>query len=135
MKPTKKWGSIERWTVERLDWDAGMARIEIVPMQPRHLTDALMKKLSQKGIETGIDNLSLWDLERARVKRMTLRNLKRMIGVRSSEIKTLDENMVFWALYPEGDKKAQHILHATRAARQVSKDLYEKVTRSERGRS
>lgn len=135
MKPTKKWGSIERWTVERLDWDAGMARIEIVPMQPRHLTDALMKKLSQKGLETGIDSLSLWDLERARVKRMTLRNLKRTIGVRSSEIKKLDENMVFWALYSEGDKKAQRILHATRAARQVSKDLYKMVTRNEGGRS
>ena len=135
MKPTKKWVSIERWTVERLDWDAGMARIEIVPMQPRHLTDALMKKLSQKGLETGIDSLSLWDLERARVKRMTLRNLKKTIGVRSSEIKKLDENMVFWALYSEGDKKAQRILHATRAARQVSKDLYKMVTRNEGGRS
>ena len=134
MKPKKTWRSIERWTVERLDWDAGMARIEIVPMQPGNLTNALINRLSQKGLETDIDRLSLWDLERARVKRMTLRNLAGRIGVRSSEIKTLDENMVFWALYPEGDNKAQHILHATRAARKVAKDLYKKVTRNEGGK-
>jgi hypothetical protein len=119
--------SIERWTVERLDRDAGMARIESVPMKSGCLSAELLGSLFEKGLEKGMDQMSLWDVTRARVQRMPIGRLSKKLGIRPEEMKTLSENMVFWVLSPAGDKKTEKVFHATPAARETAKELYGKV--------
>jgi len=121
----KKWTSIERWAVERLDRESGMARIESTPMRPEKLTDRLMKMLAKKGVEPGEDKISCWNLKKVKIKRLQIKRLARKIGFRDEEIGIIMENQVFWALFSKGEKKPDRVLHATRAARKESKKLYD----------
>ncbi|MEJ2720575.1 MAG: hypothetical protein P8181_05470 [bacterium] len=126
--------TLERWTVDRLDEDAGMARIEAVPIRPEKLTDELLDTLSEKGLEIGLDDLTLWDANRARIERVRVNQLETKLNLRSGEKKTLSENMVFWVVRPVGAEKKEHVYHATRAARKIAKDYYQKVYRREGGK-
>ena len=67
--------SIERWTIERLDRDAGMARIETAPMLGKHVTQKLIDRLLAKGLEAGVDKLSLWDASRVKNQYISINNL------------------------------------------------------------
>lgn len=125
-----RWSSVERWTVERLDRDAGMARIESVPMRLDRITEELLEALSEKGVEVGMDQLSLWDVSRAQIRPMPIERLAGELGVRPDEMETLSENMVFW-VFRGNAKEPERVIHATRAARQISKDLYREVARRE----
>ena len=127
---TRLKASIERWTLERLDRDAGMARIESVPMRSDCLTAELLDALSEKGLEKGMDQLSLWDVVNARIRRMPIGRLSKKLGIRPDEREALSENMVFWVLSPAGARKTEQVFHATRAARETTKDLYRKVAQS-----
>jgi hypothetical protein len=123
----EEWVTIERWTIERFDQDAGMARIEIVPIHPEYQADLLKRLKAKKGLVAGIDNLSCWNVQRARVRRMTIRGLaKKIFG--AARQRELSENMVFWAFIPKNRKKSSRVLHATRAARKLSKQVYASVT-------
>jgi hypothetical protein len=118
---------IERWTVERLDHDAGMARIEAVPMRSKHVTPALLDHLAQEGLDGGMDDLSLWEVDSIRTLRMPIRRLSNTLGLRSEEEETLSENMVFWVIVPGRGKKPTRVFHATSLSRKVSNDLYNRV--------
>ena len=134
--PARRKLVIERWTVDRIDDYAGMARIEAVPMRPDCLTEGLLKGLSKKGLETDLEDLSLWDTKRVKIKRMKIERLETRLGFRDKKEKeTLSENMVFWVFNPDGRKKKEPIYHGTRAAREFAKTLYKKVARTERSSS
>ena len=138
-KKTKKTSAkkpvLERWTVDRIDRDAGMARIEAVPMHPGKLTDKLLKKLSKKGLEMELEDLSLWNPKKVKIHRMEIKLLESKLGFRDEEKETLSENMVFWVVNPDRKRKKDPVYHATRAAREVAKNLYEQVSRRERSTS
>jgi hypothetical protein len=125
---------IERWTVERLDRDVDLARIESVPMRSEFITAEFANALIKTGVEPGMDRLSHWDLDRARIRRMSRKRLAGELGLRPNEIEALSENMVFWILGDDPDKPPR-VIHATRAARETAKDLYREATRREEGRS
>lgn len=126
---------IERWTLERFDRDTGMVRIEIVPMRPDALTEKLFKRLQTNGLETGMDKLSLWDIRRIRIQRMSMGRFTGMIGVRNEEKDALSENMVFWVILLDKHKKKMQVYHATRAARENTKELYRKAALNEEGKN
>ena len=123
--------SVERWAVERLDRDADMVRIEVVPMRPDKVTQSLLGQLAGKGLLEGMDDLSLWDARKARIKGMKTSTLVRKLGFRKDEREKLSENMVFWVIRSGEKGKADQVFHATPAARKTSADLYHKVTRTE----
>ncbi len=123
--------AVERWTVERLDRDAEMVRIEVVPMRPDKVTQSLLGQLAGKGLLEGMDDLSLWDARKAKVKGMKLQALVKKLGFRKDEVEKLSENMVFWVIRSGEKGKADQVFHATPAARKTSSDLYHKVTRTE----
>ncbi len=128
-----RWVSIERWAVERLDREAGLARIEWVPMRPEFISDELATMLIDTGVQVGMDQLSRWDLGRAEIRKMSIRRVVAELGLRRDEGDALSENMVFWVL--RGVEKEPHrVVHATRAAREVARDLYREVVRREEGR-
>jgi len=115
---------VERWTVERLDKDAGMSRIEVVPMRAEHTTDELLDTLLDKGAVPGMDRLSLWDAGRIRNVPTPIAALAELLDLRRDELAALSENMVFWVVRFRG---AVHIIHATSAARRIIKTLYREV--------
>jgi hypothetical protein len=121
--------TVERWAVERLDRDADMVRIEAVPMRPDKITRTLLGSLAKRGPQESMDNLSLWDVRKAKLKGMKLQTLVRKLGLRKEEEEKLSENMVFWVIRDEKAKNEQ-VYHATPVARKASKDLYHKVTRT-----
>lgn len=124
---TRRKASIERWTLERFDRDTGMVRIESVPMRSDCLTAGLLKTLSAKGIDKGMDQLHLWNGGRARIRRMQIRRLYKKLGLRPKEREALSKNMVFWILKPADATKSEQVFHATLAAREAAKALYGKV--------
>lgn len=130
-QPAARQALVERWTVERLDRDAGMVRIESVPIKSDRLSREVLEMLSDKRLEVGMDRLSLWDIGRARILRMSIESLADKLSLRSNEIETLSENMVFWVLHPPSDAETERVFHATRAARQAAKEIYLKVSRRE----
>lgn len=123
--------AVERWAVERLDRDADMARIEIVPMRPEKVSRTLLGALAKTGLLESMDDLSLWDGRKARIKGMKTSTLISKLGFRKEEKERLFENMVFWVIRSGEKGKADQVFHATAAARKTSKDLYHKVTRTE----
>jgi len=126
--------SVERWTVERLDRDAGAARVEVVPIKKEFLTGELLDTLRSKGLEPDMDRLSMWDTGRVRIRRMSVTSLARKLDLRPDEKAILSENMVFWLLRPRKDAKEIAAFHATQAARKTSKELYRKAAYGEGGR-
>lgn len=124
--------AVERWTVERLDRDAGMVRIEAVPMRPDKVTQVLLDALADRGLLESMDDLTLWEARKAKMKPMRLATLVRKLALRKKEEEKLSENMVFWVIRDEKAKKEQ-VFHATPSARKASKDLYHKVARTEGG--
>lgn len=126
------WSSIERWTVERLDRDAGMARIESVPMRSEY-SGELFGVLLERGVEVGMDRLALWDAGKAQIRPLSIERLVGELGLRPGEEETLSENMVFWVLR-SAEGEPDRVVHATQAARQVSKVLYRAAARRERRR-
>lgn len=124
--------AIERWAVERVDRDAGMARIESVPMHSSRITAERVKSLEAQGLEKELDHLDLWDVNSIRIRRMSLATLRRILGVRSDEKEVLSENMVFWLMHRGDAKKPEHVFHATIAARKSAKDLYVAVATKQR---
>lgn len=129
-----RWSSIERWTVERLDRDLEMARIEVVPMRSEYVTTQLAEALIETGVEVGMDHLSRWSVESARIRRMSIKRLVTELGLRTDERVALSENMVFWILSSAPEER-RHVIHATRAAREIARDLYREVARREERRS
>jgi len=123
--------SLERWTIERLDRDAGMARIESVPIRPDRLNKELLHRLSERDPDVEMDQLSFWDIPRARIRRMSIDDVAAKIGVLPDEKDALSENMVFYILRRGRVKKPEQAYHATYVARQTTKQLYSKVTRRE----
>ncbi len=126
---TSRWSSIERWAIERVDRDAGMTRIECVPMRSEYVgsfTDVLL----DTGVGAGMDLLSYWDLEHARIRPMPIGEVAAELGLRDHERDTLSENMVFWVVRSAA-REPRHVIHATRAARETAKELYSQVTRRE----
>lgn len=124
--------AIERWVVERIDRDAGVARVESVPMLPDHVTTGLVKGLKAGGLVKGMDRLKFWDVPNIRIRRMSLVRLREILGVRSDEKEALSENMVFWLMHRGDVKKSEHVFHATVAARECAKDLYAEVASKKR---
>ena len=132
MKGTKtaSAATVMRWTVERLDLDTGMARVESVPMRTEEVTRSLLASLIKTGPIEGMDDLTLWDIRKAKMKSMKLSSLTKKLGFRKKEEEKLSENMVFWVVSPEGARE-ELVFHATPAARKTASDLYHKVTRTE----
>ena len=97
---------LERWTVDRLDRDSGMARVEAVRMRANRLTDKLLKQLSSKGLEVELEDLSFWNTRSIKFRKMEIAALESRLGFKSEEEKkTLSENMVFWVINPDAVKK------------------------------
>ncbi len=125
--------SIERWTVERLDHDAGLARVETVPMKTEYVTQAFLDHLVQEGLAGEMEDLSLWEVNSLRMLRLPIRRLLGTLGMRPEEAETLSENMVFWMIVPGRGKTPVSIYHATGLARKVSNDLYDRVRNGKGG--
>jgi hypothetical protein len=112
-----------------------MVRVESVPMRSDCLSEELIDTLIEKGLEVGMDQLSLWDIGLSRIRRITVGRFAAELGVRPDEKAALSENMVFWILRFTGAKKPERVFHATQPARQIAKDLYYQVAHREGGKS
>ncbi|UCG61635.1 MAG: hypothetical protein JSV52_15210 [Candidatus Zixiibacteriota bacterium] len=123
--------TIERWTIERIDPDAGMARVESVPMLADRVTKGLLESLHKSGVSEEADTPDLWDSGKIKMKNMTTKSLIRQLMLRKDEEELLSENMVFWIIRPGGKALTDRVYHATQAARFTSRNLYKKVTRTE----
>lgn len=127
--------SIDRITVERLDFASGMARIETVPMQPKHLP--AYRKMGpgrQTDYLEAKDQLALWDLERREIRRLKIRSLRKKLMLGKEDVKALSENMVFWRIH-DPSTGTDRVFHATASARALSKTIYAAALRSGRKRS
>jgi hypothetical protein len=124
---------LERWTIERLDRDAGMARVEKVPMVKSRMTMDMLDTLATSGVTPGMDNIRFWDVKRLRIQRMPAVKLASLFGARDDEKDTLSENMVFWVVRTPGRGAPEQIYHATRAARDSVKHLYRQVVKHQGG--
>jgi predicted metalloprotease len=119
---------LSRWTIDRLDRDAGMARIEKVPMLRIKQNVKHLEKIALKGTEPELDELEYWDVQARTIERLPISRLYKKLGLREDERETLSENMVFWVLDPDIRKKEPVVYHSTRSARSLSKTLYRQVT-------
>lgn len=124
---------IERWTIDRLDRDSGMTRIVCVPIKKEYLNENKIKKLLEIGNEDSGDQLKLWDLRKSQIKKMKISKLEKKLNLRDKETKIVSENMVFWILPSLDPDKPVKVFHKTGAARQLAKNLYERVLRNEGG--
>lgn len=120
---------LSRWTIDRLDRDAGMARIEKVPLRRGRNDEKALEAFAAREAEPGLDRLDDWDLEGASMERLPIARLCDELGLRGDEREALSENMVFWVLLSPGLRgEPPAVYHATRPARSLSKTLYSKVT-------
>lgn len=122
--------SVERWTIERIDRDAGMVRVESVPMLSDRITGELLDSLAERGPREGADHLELWDDRRVSVRRISIKMLIKRLGLRVDEEDRLSENMVFWVVRRTDKAGYERVFHATQAARQMAKELYKRVART-----
>jgi hypothetical protein len=90
--------SIERWTVERLDPDAGMVRIESVPMRSEFLTQKFLAEVSKEDFEPGEDDLSFWDTGRAKIRRISINRFVKRSEPEQLKRK-LSQKIWFFGLY------------------------------------
>jgi hypothetical protein len=120
--------SLERWTIERLDRDAGMARIETVPARSGPESEKLKETLIKQNSTLEMDPLSVWDARRLQSKSMLIARLRKILKVSSSKGESLAENMVFYILHRGKAVKPEHVYHVTQAARATAKQLHENVS-------
>jgi hypothetical protein len=120
--------AVERWTIDRLDRDAGVARLEKVQMIKRYIQEFI--SLINNADETTAEKLEWWDSKKAIATFIPIAELMDILKLKDDE--TLNENMVFWIL--KGDF-GQKIIHATNQARNLAGELYRKVLGIEDGRN
>lgn len=120
---------LERWTIEKVDEEAGVVRIERVKMHGKLYEEKFKNKLS-KSAGSGSDNLSLWDISTDLSVTMPLEKLRKKLAMRKNE--AIWENMVFWILI-KGEDSVMQVYPATQAARELVRDLYLKVSGVEPG--
>jgi len=115
-KKTSPNTEVQRLTVERLDKEAEVVRVESVPLSGKYTTEKFTKELAQKEIE----ELSWWDADSEKSEMYRIKELREKLGLREDE--ELSENMVFWIIKQSG--KPLMVFHATQPARMLSKKLY-----------
>lgn len=120
---------LERWTIEKVDEEAGVVRIERVKMYRKLYEEQFKDKLS-KSAGSGPDNLSLWDISTDLSITMPIEKLRKKLAMRKNE--AIWENMVFWVLI-KGEDSVMQVYPATQAARELVRDLYMKVSGVEPG--
>ncbi|MEE9542922.1 MAG: hypothetical protein V3V95_03980 [Thermodesulfobacteriota bacterium] len=128
--------SIERWTIERLDEETGSLRVETVPMKEEFLDynmDCLLGTDLRSGVTVGMDYLALWDTVLRKTRSMKVGSLVKLLKLKAKEKKILSENMVFWVVIKAGGKEPLYVYHATQAAREAAKNIYNKVVSSQKG--
>jgi len=119
---------VKRLTIERLDQEEGVVRVEQVPLSGKYSTAQFIKELAQKEKE----ELDWWDIDHEETITDEIEAFSEKLGLRKEDEK-LEENMVFWKVELPG-KKTQ-IFHATQPARELSRNLYTKLTeRQESGK-
>ncbi len=118
--------SIERWTIDRLDRDAGVARLEKVPLA-KEFSDEFVSMIAAKADIT-TERLEWWDSSQTTVEYISIAELKDFLTLETDV--TLNENMVFWILKIGSELT---IIHATNQARSLAGELYRKVMGLESG--
>jgi len=123
MRRQKKISNMKVWrcTLERCDSDTEMVRVEMVPLSKTENPETFEKKL----VKTKKEKLRWWDINCAKSKEMSLNKFKAKLGLKPDE--KVFENMVFWLILK--NNKLLRTVHATPAARELSKDLYSRLTR------
>ena len=124
-RPQKGTHEIHRWTIDRLDKQADVVRIEQVRMKAAKAAQMASSDLDEAR-RNEVDELSWWDTRHARLALMTPGELRDLLGLEPDA--ALAENMVFWLLLQRDLGGTPRVFHATRAARQLAKRLYEAVT-------
>lgn len=121
---------IERWTIDRLDRETKIARIEVVPMLSEETPIGLMNIVSETGLEINVDDLSRWDLAHVHFIHISIKKLTEKLGIQQDEAEVLSENMVFWVIFRQNLVEPDSIFHATPAARKIAKNLYHDVLKT-----
>lgn len=119
--------TIERWTIERIDRDSKWVRVESVPIKREKLNESLLKRLSKKGLEEGMDSFDMWDIGGKSTQGMATEKLDALLQVKDKEKEAVSENMVFWVVRPENENQDVKVFHASLAARKAASDIYKKV--------
>ena len=116
--------------VDRVDADdetKQVVRIESVPLSPEIDPDRFLAGLSEsrdkERSEQEKEELSWWDLKREKVKTQSLSSFRRRLGLRKDQ--SVLEGMVFWVALR--GREAERVVHATRAARALSQELYSQL--------
>ena len=115
---------LERWTVDRIDEEAGVVRLEKVRMPQRVLERVVKDKVAGGLFEK--DDLELWKEGDERSEAMTRDGFLKRLGLKLMDKETLAENMVFLVLMSVKGKVLA-VYHVTQAARELSRELYEAV--------
>jgi hypothetical protein len=109
----------QRWTLERIDADADVARIEIV--RPRREYDT--KEFAERLAASAEENLEWWDVEKAKTALGSLNWLRSSLRLEKQQ--PIAEGMVFWVV--KKGNRVTKVIHATQAARELSKRMYARL--------
>jgi hypothetical protein len=110
----------QRWTLDRIDIDADVVRVEIVPLRKEFDKKGFAKRLAASVEET----LRWWDIEKAKTEFGPVEWLRASLLLDRKQ--PLAEGMVFWVI--KKGKKVTKVIHATQAARELSKRMYGRLT-------
>ena len=111
----------QRWTLDRIDLDAEVVRVEIAPLRKEFDANGFAERLETSAEEI----LEWWDVEKAKTEFGSLKWIRSRLQLKGD--RTLAEGMVFWVV--KRGNKIMKVIHATQAARNLSKRMYSRLTR------
>jgi hypothetical protein len=111
----------KRWTLDRIDADADVVRVEIVPARSEYDTKGFAEELAASAEEI----LGWWDVEKAKTGFGSVNWLRSNLLLDKKQ--PLAEGMVFWVV--KKGNRVTKVIHATQAARELSKQMYGRLTR------
>jgi hypothetical protein len=116
---------LERWTVDRIDEEVGVVRIERVRM-PQEVLGKVIKDSEVASSLFEKDDLDLWKDGAETSEAMTRDVFLKRLSLELKDKEALAENMVFLVLM-DTKGKVLAVYHVTQAARELSRELYEAV--------
>lgn len=114
LKGCKVW----RYTVERLDIEDNIIRLEQVPLAKEIEVKYFLDRIAKEEKE----ELEWWDTKLTKSRVFSIDECRKFLRLESQE---LVENMVFWILLK--GRKVKQVIHATQATRKLSTELYSRL--------
>lgn len=122
---------LARLTIDRLDAESGLIKVEVLLARPDLVTDTLIAKIA----DAKADDLSYWDRSSRQTVFTKVKKLSALLQpdgpAEDGEKLELAENMVFMHIEPGASERfaAGKTYNATSVARQLAKTLYKDASR------